>query len=177
TPEQSLIVQRKVAMELVASNQFGAYSNATEDELMLWIAPYNEETGRNGVSLRPSQFLAAYSETDHPEEVAKFLDFFVNDPEAGAILGNDRGAPVNSEVLQALIDSASEIDQEIFSYIDWVGQSSDAPYVPNLPGYNETSALFTRTMETISFGYASVEQAAADYFEELNSIMSKYATE
>lgn len=177
TPEQSLIVQRKVAMELVASNQYGAYTNATEDELVLYIAPYNKETGRNGVSLRPSQFLSAYSETKHPEEVAKFLDFFVNDPEAGAILGNDRGAPVNSEVLQSLIDTAGETDQAIFAYINWVGQSSDAPYVPNLPGYNESSALFTRTMETISFGQATVEKASADYFKEVQSILAKYAAE
>jgi len=174
TPEQSLIVQRKVVMELVASNQYGAYSNATEDELVLWIAPSNAETGKNGVSLRPSQFLSGYSETKHPEEVAKFLDFFVNDPEAGAILGNDRGAPVNSEVLQSLIASASEIDQAIFTYIDWVGKSSDAPYVPNLPGYNEAYALFTKTMEAISFGYTSPEDGAREYYNELQKILAKY---
>jgi len=174
TPEQSLIVQRKVAMELIAGNQYGAYSDATEDELVLWIAPYNSQTGKNGVSLRPSQFLSGYSETKYPEEVAKFLDFFVNDPEAGAILGNDRGAPVNSEVLQSLIDNASEYDQVIFSYIDWVGQSSDAPYVPNLPGYNEAYDLFTKTMEAISFGYTSVEDGARDYYSELQKILAKY---
>jgi len=174
TPEQSLIVQRKVAMELIAGNQYGAYSDATEDELVLWIAPYNSQTGKNGVSLRPSQFLSGYSETKYPEEVAKFLDFFVNDPEAGAILGNDRGAPVNSEVLQSLIDNASEYDQVIFSYIDWVGQSSDAPYVPNLPGYNEAYDLFTKTMEAISFGYTSVEDGAREYYSELQKILAKY---
>ena len=174
TPEQSLIVQRKVAMDLIAGNQYGAYSDATEDELVLWIAPYNSQTGKNGVSLRPSQFLSGYSETKYPEEVAKFLDFFVNDPEAGAILGNDRGAPVNSEVLQSLIDNASEYDQVIFSYIDWVGQSSDAPYVPNLPGYNEAYDLFTKTMEAISFGYTSVEDGAREYYSELQKILAKY---
>lgn len=175
TPEQSLIVQRKVVMELIAGNQYGAYSDATEDELVLWIAPYNSQTRKNGVSLRPSQFLSGYSETKHPEEVAKFLDFFVNDPEAGAILGNDRGAPVNSDVLQSLIDNASEYDQAIFSYIDWVGQSSDAPYVPNLPGYNEAYDLFTKTMEAISFGYRSVEDGAREYYSELQKILTKYA--
>ena len=177
TPEQSLIVQRKVAMERITSNQYGAYTGATEDELLLYINPYDAETGKNGVALRPSQFLAGYSGTEHPEEVAKFLDFFVNDPEAGAILGNDRGAPVNSEVLKSLIDNANEIDQAIFTYIDLVVETSDAPYTPNLPGYNETTALFTRTMESISFGYETVEEASANYFKELQEIMAKYASE
>ena len=177
TPEQSLIVTRKVAMERITSNQYGAYSGATEDELVMYINPYDSETGKNGVALRPSQFLAGYSGTKHPEEVAKFLDFFVNDPEAGAILGNDRGAPVNSEVLKSLIDNANEIDQAIFSYIDLVVETSDAPYTPNLPGYNETSALFKRTMESISFGYESVEEASANYYKELQDILAKYANE
>jgi len=174
TPEQSLIVQRKVAMELVASNQYAAYQNATQDELALWIVPYNSETGKNGVSLRPSQFLSGYADTKYPEEVARFLDFFVNDPEAGAILGNDRGAPVNSDILQSLISNASETDKVIFEYIDWVRETSDAPYVPNLPGYNETSALFTKTMEAVSFGKKSVDEAAQEYYSELHQIVSKY---
>lgn len=177
TPEQSLIVQRKVAMELIASNQFGAYQNATEDELMLFIAPINPETGRNGISLRPSQFLAGYAGTEHPEEVAKFLNFFVNNIDAGLTLGNDRGAPVNTDVLKALIEDANEIDQEVFSFIDWVAETSDAPYVPNLPGYNETTALFRRTMEAIAFERMTPEEGAADYYKQLLDITAKYTEE
>ncbi len=175
TPEQSLIVQRKVAMEAIASNQLGAYLNATEDEFVLYINPYDSETGKNGVGLRPSQFLAGSANTSHPEEVAKFLNFFVNDLEATAILGNDRGAPVNSDVRASLIDSGDEVDQAIFAYIDWVSNTSDAPYIPNLPGYNENTQLFTETSERISFDQATVEDASEAYFKELLDNIEKYS--
>lgn len=175
TPEQSLLVKRAVAMESVASNQYGAYSNATEDELLLYLNPHNSETGKNGISLRPSQFLAGYSETNHPAEVAKFLDFFTNNLEATEVLGNDRGAPVNSEVRENLIAKAGEIDQAIFAFIQEVSKTSNAPYVPNLPGYNETQALFQRASEKISFGQSSVADATAEYWTELQKIMEKYA--
>lgn len=177
TPEQSLIVKRAVAMESVASNQYGAYSNATEDELLLYLNPHNSETGENGISLRPSQFLAGYSDTKHPAEVAKFLSFFTNNLEATEVLGNDRGAPVNSEVRENLISKAGEIDQAIFSYIQEVSQSSAAPYVPNLPGYNETQALFQKASEKISFGQSTVEEATAEYWTELQKVMEKYKTQ
>jgi multiple sugar transport system substrate-binding protein len=177
TPEQSLIVRRAVAMESVASNQYGAYNNATEDDLLLYLSPYNSETGKNGISLRPSQFLSGYSETKHPEEVAKFLSFFTNNLEATAVLGNDRGAPVNSEVRDNLIANASEVDEVIFSYIQKVSQTSDAPYVPNLPGYNETQALFKRASEKIAFGSATVEAATKEYWTEVEKVMEKYSAE
>lgn len=172
TPEQSMIIQGDVAMQLVASNQYGAYSNASQDEFILHNFPYNE-SGSHGTSLRASQFLAGYSETEHPEEVAKFLDFFTNNKEATAILGNDRGAPVNSEVRENLIASANEVDEVIFEFIDFVSSTSNTPFVPNLPGYNETQALFKATSEDIAFGIVSIEEGTDIYWEELLESLEK----
>ncbi|MFZ4451791.1 ABC transporter substrate-binding protein [Salibacterium aidingense] len=170
TPEQSMIVQGDVAMQLIPSNLYGAHNNATEDDLAFHIHPYNEE-GRHGVSLRPSQFMAGYSKTEHPQEVAEFLDFMVNDPEATEILGSNRGVPVNAEVRANLIESASEEDKVMYEYVDWVSSTSDSPYVPNLPGYNETEALFQEMSESIAFDQISIEEGAAEYWQSLQEIV------
>lgn len=174
TPEQSLIVQGDVAMELVSSNQYAAFNEATEDELMLHIFPYNAETGKHGVPLRPSQFLSGSKNTEHPKEVAKFLNFMVNDEEATAILGNNRGAPVNSEIRKKLIATANESDQVIFEYIDWVDSTSEAPYVPNLPGYNENEKLFKQMTQKIAFEETSVQKGAEEYYQEVQKIVEKF---
>ncbi|QGH35870.1 extracellular solute-binding protein [Gracilibacillus salitolerans] len=177
TPEQSLIVQRDVAIESIASNQLGAYTGATEDEFELYPYPANSDTSKNGVSLRPSQYFAAYKDTEHPEEAAKFMDFFVNNVEATEILGNDRGAPVNADVRENLIDQASELDEAVYSYIALVSETSDAPFIPNLPGYNENTQLFTETEQIIYYDQKSVDEAAEDYYEELLSNIEKYENE
>ncbi|MBW7459729.1 ABC transporter substrate-binding protein, partial [Paenibacillus sepulcri] len=171
TPEQSMLIKREVAMQLIPSNQLGAYRNATEDELVMHIYPY--DNGKNGIALRPSQFMAGYAKTEHPKEVAMFLDFMVNDPEATAILGNDRGAPVNSDVRENLIKSANETDQAIFSYIDEVSKTSDAPYRPNPPGFNENQALYQKLSEKVAFGQETVDKAAEEYYAELQKIIDK----
>lgn len=170
TPEQSMIVAGQVAMQLIPSNQYGAFTNASQDEFVFHSHPYGD-LGRSGVSIRPSQFLAGYSETKHPEEVAKFLDFMVNDEEATAILGSDRGVPVNSEVRSQLMSEASEIDKVVYAYVDWVSRTSDSPYVPNLPAYNETEALFKKMSEQIAFGQLSVQEGAERYWQELNEVL------
>ena len=54
----------------------------------------------------------------------------VNDEEATAILGSDRGVPVNSEVRSQLMSEASEIDKVVYAYVDSVSRTSDSPYVP-----------------------------------------------
>ncbi|MDQ0253187.1 multiple sugar transport system substrate-binding protein [Evansella vedderi] len=173
TPEQSLFVRGKVAMTLIPSNLVEAYSNYSEDEVIFHPHP-NNEIGRSGVSLRPSQFLAGNKYTRYPNEVALFLDFIVNDKEAATILGNERGTPVNSEIREFLLTNSSEMEREIFKFIDWVSITSDAPYVPNLPGYNETSALFLRISEEIAFGKKTVEDGAREYWNELEKVLTQY---
>lgn len=177
TPEQSLLVQRDVAMESIASNQLSAYAGATEDEFELYPFPYNSETGKNGISLRPSQYFAVYKDSAHAEEAAKFLDYFVNNSEATEVLGNERGAPVNSEVRDNLIANANEIDAAIYDYISLISETSDAPYIPNMPGYNENTQLFTETSQIIYYDQKSVDEASEDYYEELLENIEKYVNE
>ncbi|GAA0299884.1 multiple sugar transport system substrate-binding protein [Gracilibacillus halotolerans] len=177
TPEQSLIVQRDVVMESIASNQYSAYTGATEDEFELYPFPYNSETGKNGISLRPSQYFAVYKDSPHAAEAAKFLDFFVNNTEATEVLGNERGAPVNSEVRDNLIANANETDAAIYDYISLISETSDAPFIPNMPGYNENTQLFTETSQIIYYDQKTVDQAAEDYYEELLQNIEKYVNE
>ena len=177
TPEQSLIVQRDVVMESIASNQYSAYTSATEDEFELYPFPYNSDTGKNGISLRPSQYFAVYKETEHAEEAAKFLDFFVNNTEATEVLGNERGAPVNAEVRENLIENANEVDAAIYDYISLISETSDAPFIPNMPGYNENTQLFTETSQIIYYEQKTVDEASEDYYEELLQNIEKYVNE
>lgn len=138
TPEQSMVVMRDVAIYHAASNQLIAFNSATEDEIIIHPAPIMVENPvyGSGLSLRPSQFFAGYAKTEHPEEVARFLDFFTNNPQAIEILGNERGIQVNSEMRDHLAQFANEADRSALEFISYVSEHS-SPYIPNFPGYNE----------------------------------------
>ena len=174
-PAQSLIVRGDVAMQFVFSNQYAAYNSATKDELTFHIPPYDAKTGKNGVTLLPSQFLAGNAKTEHPKEVAEFLNFFVNNIEAGEVLGMDRGIPVNSEVREKVSASATEEDKVVLDYIDLVTKTSDAEYTPLYPGYVEEQKLYKQTVETIAFEKDSVDNASKKYFKELNKIIERHS--
>ncbi|HEO8421032.1 ABC transporter substrate-binding protein [Niallia sp. FSL W8-0635] len=174
-PAQSLIVRGDVAMQFIFSNQYAAYNSATKDELTFHIPPYDGETGKNGVTLLPSQFLAGNAKTEHPKEVAEFLDFFVNNIDAGEVLGMDRGIPVNSEVREKVSSSATDEDKVVLDYIDLVTKTSDAEYTPLYPGYVEEQKLYKQTVETIAFEKDSVDNASERYFKELNKIIERHS--
>ncbi|MEV4580330.1 hypothetical protein AB0K16_44540 [Nonomuraea jabiensis] len=58
--------------------------------------------------LQPAMFYAASAKTEHQAEVNAFINFMINDPEAGAIILSDRGLPASSKVLAAVRDQFPE---------------------------------------------------------------------
>lgn len=170
--ERTYLASGKVAMAVDGSNTIGAYQGATKDELILHDLPHG--VNGSGVPLRPSMFMAGYTKTKHPEEVAKFLDFMVNDPEATKILGSDRGIPVSSKVREQLKQNLNPTDKAVFEYTDYIEKTSKAPYTPDLPGYSETTKLLQVTRDKIGFNQLTVEKAVDEFWVELQNILKKY---
>ncbi|GAA3411320.1 ABC transporter substrate-binding protein [Paenibacillus hodogayensis] len=171
--ENSYLVKQKYAMALISSNQLEASQVVMKDQLSLHDLPHNAQG--SGVPLRPSMFMAGYAKTKHPEEVAAFLDFMVNDPEATKILGSERGIPVSSKVRDQLKTSLNPTDKLVYEYVEYIGGSSKAPYTPDLPGVSESTKLFQVTSDKIGFKQLTLEKAVDELWTELEKIMKKYA--
>ena len=73
-----------------------------DHKLGIQVLPHGVNEQRIGEYLKPGQFLSGYSKSKHPKEVAMFIDFMVNDPEATAILGSERGVPVNASIREQM---------------------------------------------------------------------------
>lgn len=94
--DQALLGTNKLAIGFQWSNQVNAVQSATGNELTLLRPPTQTGSAADAhLWFKSSMYLSAGAKTEHPEEVAKFINFLINDPEAGAILGTERGVPVN----------------------------------------------------------------------------------
>lgn len=135
---KNLMVTSQVAMTLLPSNQLTSLQSLTTDELTMVQLPRGPKG--TGVVFESSQGLSGYAKTEHPEEVAQFISFFINDSEAASILGNNRGVPVtaaNRDVLQA---QASDVEKIIYDYTSRVSEATKTePFniSYNLPGNAE----------------------------------------
>lgn len=162
---KSLLITGKAAMSLLPSNQLAAFQSLTEDKLILLPVPRGPKG--TGVVFESSQGLSGYANTKHAKEVAILMDFWINDPDAAKILGNDRGVPVTEANRNLLQQEAGPVEEIVYNYTSFVSDATktepfDVSYNP--PGFAEFSKLAQTTNQEIGFGRKSVEQAVTDFY-------------
>lgn len=162
---KSLLITGKAAMSLLPSNQLAAFQSLTEDKLILLPVPRGPKG--TGVVFESSQGLSGYANTQHAKEVAILMDFWINDPDAAKILGNDRGVPVTEANRNLLQQEAGPVEEIVYNYTSFVSEATktepfDVSYNP--PGFAEFSKLAQTTNQEIGFGRKSVEQAVTDFY-------------
>ena len=170
---KSLMVTSQVAMNLLASNQLTALQSLTTDKLSMVQLPRGDKG--TGVIFESSQGLSGFAKTEHPEEVAMFINFFINDSEAAQILRNNRGVPVTSKNRDVLEAAADDVDKIVYDYTSRVSEATKTePFGVsyNPPGSAEFTKLGKTTIQEIGFGRKTVEQAVKDFYEGTITIFS-----
>lgn len=168
---KSLIVTGKAAMGLIPSNQFAAHQNLIQDKLALVQLPRGPKG--TAVVFESSQGLSGYAKTKHPKEVALLMNFWINDPDAAQILGNDRGVPVTSKMRALLEQSASPMDKIVYDYTSKVSEANKKEPVKvsyNPPGAAEYTKLAETTVQEIGFGRKDVKTGVHDFYTGLVEI-------
>ncbi|WP_217597216.1 ABC transporter substrate-binding protein [Cohnella sp. GbtcB17] len=162
---KSLVITGKVAMTLLPSNMLASFQSTTKDELTMVQVPRGPKG--TGVVFESSQGLSGYGKTEHPAEVAKFMNFWINDPEAAKILGNNRGVPVTAASREALKAEADAADKIVYDYTSRVSEANKKePFAIsyNPPGNAEFIKLSDNTVQKIGFGKESVEKAVSEFY-------------
>ncbi|MEK4851927.1 sugar ABC transporter substrate-binding protein [Paenibacillus sp. FSL H7-0756] len=164
------------ALDFAWSNQLITYQNVLKDQsqkLKMQVIPHMEGEQKIGEYLKPGQFISGNAKTKYPKEVAKLIDFMVNDPEGTAILGAERGVPVNSAVREQLKPSLTAEEQLIFDFIDVVSKHSSDIDPPYPQGFSEIDKNFKSASEQISFGQAGIPQVSEQFISGSNAILDK----
>lgn len=159
--DTSVVTVGKAATGIAQSNQLVSYQKANTDKLGMTSIPVIEG-GKPGQYLKPSMYFSLSSQTKNPELAGKFLDFFINNPEAMQILGVERGAPEAPATRQAILPSLDEPSQAALTYLDSI--ASVIGTLPPAPpqGAGEGTTVLMSVAEEVAFEAKSTEQGAAD---------------
>lgn len=141
-------------------------------EVVLAPIPADEGAESTGSYAGATQLLVIAADSEHPEVAADFIDFVLNDQEAGEILGLVRGMPINEGVLGALSTGFGGGDAAVYEFEqDMAGQLVAKP--PVAPEGGSQSLLdFKNTYDRIIFDQLSVEDGASEMFAKFNSNIS-----
>lgn len=137
-------------------------------DLEVMLIPRYEDAVNSGASLYPTNLLCINSKSANQEEAAKFLNFFFNDPEAIAILGDVRGVPSTSTA-RTQLEEAGSLNPLIAKAIS-LGEQYPGMGFHAARFNSELSKVANEYIEYFGYGEATAEETAADLLAELESI-------
>jgi ABC-type glycerol-3-phosphate transport system substrate-binding protein len=172
-PEESYVAQGRVMVDSRPGNALTP-SQATLDGKgkggKLTTLPLPSGPAGSGNVIITSGFSIPTNCTNVPT-AAKFIDFWINDPQASKTFASDNGANTNAKLLAAQVNDPAlpELKKhELEVYQQMV--RSKVPAIVYPPGYQATfESAFTRGYEDVSFGRKSVAQAVDAFFKEANA--------
>lgn len=156
-------------------NNYSTLVSASNDNIQLVAPPTIGDDDEQGLWLKPGMFFSVSETSEHKEEAAEFINWFVNSEEANEIIMAERGTPVSSEIRQYLIDSGEMTQQQtdMFEYIDSTAEITGETPAPDPTGMSEINKLFKDIGNTVFYGQQSAEEAAASFRTQANDILER----
>ncbi|GAB3967892.1 extracellular solute-binding protein [Plantactinospora veratri] len=159
---KQLVVTGKAGTSFVWANQMPELKKNTKDEL--GVVSYPGDPSAQWA--RASMYFSVFGKTKHPDVAVDVINFLANDPEAGKILGTDRGLPSNLDVRKAVSDSVTDpaMKQSIQVENELGTKFGPSPQVP-LKGHSKVRSELIKFAEEVQYARQTPAQAAAAYYE------------
>lgn len=157
------------------SNQVAALRSASGQNLEPLMVPTPDEGESAAAYYKPSMFWSASAKTEHPGEVALFLDWLANSEEAADILLAERGVPANEKIREYITPELDEVNQEVVDFLERIApRVGDAPPATP-PGGGAIETIIDQHTQKVLFGDMTPEDAAASFIAELQQALDDAA--
>ncbi|GAA1523581.1 multiple sugar transport system substrate-binding protein [Agromyces terreus] len=154
------------------SNQVQALRDASGQDLVALRVP---GTADGSAYYKPSMFWSGSAKTEHPAEVATFLDYLANSEDAADLLLAERGVPANEKIREYITPKLDEVNQTVVKYLDDLApEIGDAPPATP-PGGGAVETIIDQHTQKVLFGELTPEQAATSFIEELQRALDDAA--
>ncbi|NLS01756.1 extracellular solute-binding protein [Rhizobium sp. P32RR-XVIII] len=167
TIDTNCLALGKSAMGMAYSNQLVGYQLISKNKLAITLLPREKKGGPSGHYYRPALIWSVGATTKNGEAAAKFIDFFVNDVDAGKILGVERGVPMSPTVREAILPNLNPTERATVDYVNLLKeQVGDYPAPAPLGSTEFDQRLFRPLADELAFERTTPADAAARLVEE-----------
>jgi multiple sugar transport system substrate-binding protein len=162
---RQLIATGKATTSFIWSRQLVELQTYTSDELGLIPYPGNPRAHWPQASM----YWAGFRGTRHPDAVADVINFLTNDPEAGRLLGAERGFSANLAVRAVVQRSPTERGGKTAAAFEARMLELFGPTpVPPPKGHARVRELLINAAEDVQFGRTTSGLAAARFVRQAN---------
>jgi multiple sugar transport system substrate-binding protein len=174
--ETTMITLGKAAVIPSNSNQLVAFQAIIKDKVTISNFPRIATDAPGGHYRKPSMFFSVGGTSAQQEEAAKFISFFVNNPEACKVLGVERGIPCSKAVRDTLAPTLDEQSQTALNFVSNLGPLlGKLPPSPPASAGEIDSSLFRTLGQEVAFGSKSPEEAGPELVKGATDILNRAA--
>ena len=171
--ESTMIALGKAAVTFANSNQLVAFQAIVKDPVNISSFPRIAKGAKGGHYRKPSMFWSVAAASKLHSDAAKYLSFFVDNPDAGKVLGVERGIPCSASVRDAIAPGLDPQSQVALKFVSGLGDLV-GPIPPSPPANagEVATQLLTKSQE-VAFGQQSPEDAGPDFVKQATDILSR----
>ena len=162
-------INGKMVLEFSWTSLYSTLTGDSKDEMGTFIMPIHRNAKDTGIIVTPSQLLSVSNKSKSIDEAVRFMNYFLNDVEAGKILGQVRSMPPSAPVRNACMQ-AGLIDQNVVTATDFAQKNRGLT-----PNTISTNAEITQTLkdavEKVSYNPSQVEAAADQAIKLIENIL------
>jgi multiple sugar transport system substrate-binding protein len=156
--QNSALVGKQSASEINYDSSLTGYLSAYGGQLA--AAPLPSDGKDTGMAAMPPVSFAVSQRSSHKDAAVKLLDFLVNDPTAGKMLGATRGVPPNQDIRAQVCGSATGANKAVCDY-ETAQRDKVGPAFGAWPtGSAAIKRDFQRTYDDVIFGRISPAEGA-----------------
>ncbi|MFI1988563.1 ABC transporter substrate-binding protein [Actinoplanes sp. NPDC020271] len=166
---KQLVVTNKALTSWVWANQMPDIQKNTKDELGVVAYPGDP----SAQWARASMYFSVYRGSKKKDTAVDVINFLANDPEAGKILGTDRGLPSNLDIRSQVAASTTDpaMKASIALEDELVKKFGPSPSVPP-KGHSKVKTELIKAAEAAQFGTATTAAAAEQFFSAAQAAVS-----
>ncbi|MFH5182543.1 ABC transporter substrate-binding protein [Paenibacillus sp. TAB 01] len=165
-PTADMLINGKLLFKGLHAAQVSAYDALKPGAIGVAAMPQGVQ---GGGWLKATFYFSVSQDSQYKEEAKKFIDWFINDPEAGEIGGTTRGVPITSKIVAQLQPKFNLGDKLT---VEMINKTALKPQVfnPGAPGWTDFAKDEQDIRERLMFEKITPEQA----FDELAKAGKKY---
>ncbi|MBU3177391.1 extracellular solute-binding protein [Clostridium estertheticum] len=153
-------------------SNYGVIVSKSNPNLKLVTPPYSS-TGIKALWNKPAMFFSVAKSSKNQKEAAKFINWFLNDPEANKVINAERGIPVSSTVRDTLKPTLTPQQKDMFDYADVIVKNSTKADPADPAGVAEVTKALTDTVNSFLYGKTTAAQSAASFRTKSNEILGR----
>lgn len=171
--EQSYIAAGTLASQIIPTNNFLSYNQASGGNLALLRIPGETTSVRRGQSVDCPHLWSIASASEKQDEALQLLDFLANDIRASRATGTTRGVPANASIAEELLPDLEADDQTATEYLIGLQGEDLPPSFTYPPGGSAIADAIAAIATEVEFGRQSSAEGAAAFVSQAQDALEQ----